>query len=79
MSNSALSQKSLDFAVRVVNFYKFLCERKNEYVSRLHLRPGLWHLVRMNVQLVMAVSMASFGAILASFFSSRSFRLIPKA
>ena len=41
MTNSALSEKSLDFAIRIVNIYKFLCEQKNEHVmSRQLLRSG---------------------------------------
>ena len=33
--------KSLDFAVRIVNLYKYLCEEKNEYIlSKQLLRSG---------------------------------------
>lgn len=36
-----LKKKSLDFAVRIVNFYKYLCEEKREYViSKQILRSG---------------------------------------
>ena len=36
-----LRKKSLDFAVRIVKFYKFLCEEKREYViSKQILRSG---------------------------------------
>ena len=36
-----LHQKSLNFAVRVVNFYKYLCEEKREFVmSKQILRCG---------------------------------------
>jgi len=36
-----LKKKSLDFAVRIVNFYKYLCEEKREYViSKQILRCG---------------------------------------
>ena len=38
---SMLRKKSLDFAVRIVKFYKFLCEEKREYViSKQILRSG---------------------------------------
>ena len=38
---NALSEKSLKFAVRVVKFYKYLCEDKKEYVlSKQILRSG---------------------------------------
>lgn len=36
-----LHQKSLDFAVRIVNFFKYLCEEKREFViSKQILRSG---------------------------------------
>jgi len=36
-----LHQKSLNFAVRIVNFYKYLCEEKREFVmSKQILRCG---------------------------------------
>lgn len=38
---SPLKEKSFDFAVRVVNFYKFLISEKKEYVlSKQLLRAG---------------------------------------
>jgi four helix bundle protein len=40
MKQSILKDKSLEFAIRVVNFYKYLC-KKNEYViSKQLLRSG---------------------------------------
>ena len=39
--NSVLCEKSLSFAVRIVKFYKYLCEEKKEYVlSKQILRSG---------------------------------------
>ena len=39
--DSLLCEKSLNFAVRIVKFYKFLCEDKKEYVlSKQILRSG---------------------------------------
>ncbi len=39
--NSILCEKSLNFAVRIVKFYKYLCEEKQEYVlSKQVLRCG---------------------------------------
>ena len=36
-----IRKKSLDFAVRIVNFYKYLCTEKNEFVlSKQILRSG---------------------------------------
>lgn len=36
-----LHQKSVEFAVRIVNFYKYLCEEKKEFViSKQILRSG---------------------------------------
>ena len=32
MKDRILENKSIDFAVRIVKFYKFLCEEKKEYV-----------------------------------------------
>jgi len=41
MSESIICEKSMDFAVRVVNLYKFLSSEKNEYVmSKNLLRCG---------------------------------------
>ena len=39
--NSLICEKSLNFAVRIVKFYKYLCEEKKEYVlSKQILRSG---------------------------------------
>ena len=36
-----IKQKTIDFAIRIVNFYKYLCEEKKEYVmSKQILRSG---------------------------------------
>ena len=36
-----IKEKTLDFAVRIVNFYKYLCEEKKEFVmSKQILRSG---------------------------------------
>ena len=41
MKNSILADKSVDFAVRIVKFYKYLCDEKKEYVlSKQILRSG---------------------------------------
>lgn len=41
MSKSILADKSLDFAVKIVKFYKYLCEEKKEFVlSKQMLRSG---------------------------------------
>ena len=41
MKESVLGTKSLNFAVNVVKFYKYLCDAKNEYVlSKQILRSG---------------------------------------
>lgn len=41
MKESILQTKSLTFAVRVVKFYRYLCEEKREYVlSKQILRSG---------------------------------------
>ena len=41
MKDSVLQRKSLAFAVRIVKFYKFLCDEKKEYVlSKQILRSG---------------------------------------
>ena len=41
MSHNEVKEKSLAFAKRVVNAYRFLCEEKNEYVlSKQFLRSG---------------------------------------
>jgi len=41
MTNNEVKEKSLAFAKRVVNAYRYLCEEKNEYVlSKQFLRSG---------------------------------------
>lgn len=41
MAKSILADKSIDFAVRIVKFYKYLCDEKKEYVlSKQILRSG---------------------------------------
>ena len=41
MENSIIQEKALDFAVRIVNLYKYLINTKNEYVmSKQLLRSG---------------------------------------
>lgn len=41
MKNSVLSDKTVDFAVRIVKFYMYLCDEKKEYVlSKQILRSG---------------------------------------
>ena len=41
MERNALNRKSLEFAVRIVRFYRFLTEEKNEFVmSKQILRSG---------------------------------------
>ena len=41
MKESILANKTLDFAIRIVKFYKQLCEEKREYVlSKQILRSG---------------------------------------
>jgi len=41
MENSIIEEKTLDFAVRIVNLYKHLTNTKNEYVmSKQLLRSG---------------------------------------
>ena len=41
MKESVLKQKSLGFAVRIVNLYKYMCEDKKEFVlSKQILRSG---------------------------------------
>lgn len=41
MKESILKQKSFKFAVRIVNFYKYLCDEKREFVlSKQVLRSG---------------------------------------
>ena len=41
MAESVAGKKSFDFAVRIVNLYKFLCDDKREYVlSKQLLRCG---------------------------------------
>ena len=40
-SENILADKTVDFAVRIVKFYKYLCEEKKEYVlSKQILRSG---------------------------------------
>jgi four helix bundle protein len=41
VGNSIVGEKSFEFAVRIVNLYKYLCDEKKEYVlSRQLLRSG---------------------------------------
>ena len=41
MKENILKNKSLTFAIRVVNLYKFLCDHKKEFVlSKQILRSG---------------------------------------
>ena len=41
MKDRLLENKSISFAVRIVKFYKFLCEEKKEYIlSKQVLRSG---------------------------------------
>ncbi|MDR0729163.1 MAG: four helix bundle protein [Prevotellaceae bacterium] len=41
MKKNILKEKSLSFAVRIVNLYKYLCEEKKEFVlSKQALRSG---------------------------------------
>ena len=41
MGNGSVEAKSFDFAVRIVNLYRFLTEEKKEYVlSKQILRSG---------------------------------------
>ena len=41
MKESVIAEKTVDFAVRIVKFYKYLCDEKNEYVlSKQILRSG---------------------------------------
>ena len=41
MKDRLLEDKSISFAVRIVKFYKFLCEEKKEYIlSKQVLRSG---------------------------------------
>jgi four helix bundle protein len=41
MKENILKIKSMDFAIRTVNLYKYLCQEKNEYVlSKQLLRSG---------------------------------------
>lgn len=41
MKESILTEKSLEFAIRIVNLYKYLCETKKEFViSKQVLRSG---------------------------------------
>ena len=39
--NNVIENKSFDFAIRIVNLYKYLCKNKKEYVlSKQVLRSG---------------------------------------
>ena len=41
MKENAILEKSMDFAVRVVNLYKYLCEERKEFIlSKQLLRSG---------------------------------------
>ncbi|MBR4322525.1 four helix bundle protein [Treponema sp.] len=41
MKDSVIAEKTVDFAVRIVKFYKYLCDEKKEYVlSKQILRSG---------------------------------------
>ena len=41
LKNNVLSEKTIDFAIRIVKFYKYLCDEKREYVlSKQILRSG---------------------------------------
>ncbi len=41
MKDNVISEKTVDFAVRIVKFYKYLCDEKKEYVlSKQILRSG---------------------------------------
>lgn len=41
MKNNIILNKTMDFSVRIVNLYKYLCGEKNEYVmSKQLLRSG---------------------------------------
>jgi len=41
MKESILTEKSFNFAIRIVNFYRYLCQEKKEYVlSNQLLRSG---------------------------------------
>ena len=41
MENSVIKEKTMSFSIRIVNLYKFLCEKKKEYVlSKQVLRSG---------------------------------------
>ncbi len=41
MANPVIEEKTLDFAVRIVRFYKYLCNEKKEFVlSKQILRSG---------------------------------------
>ena len=40
-TDSLISEKTINFAVRIVRFYKYLCEEKKEYIlSKQILRSG---------------------------------------
>ena len=40
-NNNVIVEKSMDFAIRIVNLYKYLCKEKNEFVlSKQLLRSG---------------------------------------
>ena len=39
--NNVISEKSMDFAIRIVNLYKYLCDEKKEFIlSKQVLRSG---------------------------------------
>ena len=41
LTDSLISEKTINFAVRIVRFYKYLCEEKKEYIlSKQILRSG---------------------------------------
>ena len=41
MKESILTEKSFNFAIRIVNFYRYLCQEKKEYIlSNQLLRSG---------------------------------------
>ena len=41
MKENILANKTIDFAVKIINFYKFLCNEKREYViSKQILKSG---------------------------------------
>lgn len=41
MKNNVILEKSKDFAIRIINLYKYICKEQNEYVlSKQILRSG---------------------------------------